>query len=61
MTDIVLISFSFRLKIATEAAQAYVKIQPPHQTIGDLVTMAFDADKELQLIGNGPICKAFIV
>ena len=29
-----------RLKTAVEAAQAYLKIQPPHQTIGDVVLSA---------------------
>lgn len=29
-----------KLKIAVEAAQAYLRIQPPHQTIGDAVVMA---------------------
>ena len=29
-----------RLKSAVEAAQAYMKIQPPHQTIGDAVLAA---------------------
>ena len=29
-----------KLKIAVEAAQAYMRIQPPHQTIGDAVVMA---------------------
>ncbi len=29
-----------KLKVATEAAQAWVKIQPPHQTIGNAVVSA---------------------
>ena len=29
-----------KLKIAVEAAEAYNKLQPPHQTIGDAVVMA---------------------
>ena len=29
-----------RLKTAVETAQAYLKIQPPHQTIGDVVISA---------------------
>lgn len=29
-----------KLKVAVEAAQAYLRIQPPHQTIGDAVIMA---------------------
>ena len=29
-----------KLKTACEAAQAYLKIQPPHQTIGDAVVIA---------------------
>lgn len=31
---------SQKLKIAVESAQAYLKIQPPHQTIGDAVVLA---------------------
>ncbi len=29
-----------KLKIAVEAAEAYMKIQPPHQTVGDAVVNA---------------------
>ena len=29
-----------KLKVAVEAAQAYMKIQPPHQTVGDAVVNA---------------------
>uniref|UniRef100_A0A2C9K8R8 Translin-associated factor X-interacting protein 1 N-terminal domain-containing protein n=1 Tax=Biomphalaria glabrata TaxID=6526 RepID=A0A2C9K8R8_BIOGL len=32
---------SQRLKIALEAAQAYNQMKPPHQTVGDAVTLAF--------------------
>ena len=34
----------YKLKIAVEAAQAYLKIQPPHQTIGDAVVAALIRD-----------------
>ena len=30
-----------RLKIALEAAQAYNRVKPPHQTVGDAVMLAF--------------------
>ena len=30
----------YRLKIAVEAAQAYNRFKPPHQTVGDAVTFA---------------------
>ena len=30
-----------KLKIALEAAQAYNQMKPPHQTVGDAVTIAF--------------------
>lgn len=32
---------SQKLKIALEAAQAYNRLKPPHQTVGDAVILAF--------------------
>ena len=41
---------SQKLKVAVESAQAYLKIQPPHQTIGDAVVLALTrANNQLHL------------
>ena len=44
----------YRLKIAVEAAQAYNRVKPPHQTVGDAVTFALAqaAGNQVQDKGN---------
>lgn len=43
----------YRLKIAVEAAQAYNRFKPPHQTVGDAVTFAIAQATGLQVQEKG--------
>jgi len=38
-----------KLKVAVEAAHAYIKIQPPHQTIGEAVVNALTRSGSMAL------------
>ena len=47
----------YKLKIAVEAAQAYLKIQPPHQTIGEaVVTAIIRANNQVSDRSNCLLC-----
>ncbi|KAK3092772.1 hypothetical protein FSP39_007068 [Pinctada imbricata] len=44
----------YRLKIAVEAAQAYNRVKPPHQTVGDAVTFALAQASGMQVQEKEP-------